>query len=179
MANKTIIIAAIAIFTESTKGAPVFSDKKELDARNNLWWSLLQEIPDEIVMAASKQLAVENTFFPALAELRNKCIDLMKPKLPDWSEAWKECIAYLNKFSWEQKEGFSHQMIEEAYNRIGNWDNLQSDDVPTVRAQFRQTYEQLLYRAESDIKLLPEAKQVSEQYRLGVDSLVNKLEDKN
>jgi len=70
-------------------------------------------------------------------------------------------------------------MIEEAYNRIGNWDNLQSDDVPTVRAQFRQTYEQLIHRAESEIKLLPEAREVSEKYRIGVGELTRKLEAKN
>jgi hypothetical protein len=52
---------------------------------------------------------------------------------------------------------------------------LLSDDVPTARAQFRQIYEQLVYRAESDVKMLPEAKQVSEQYRLGVSELVKKL----
>jgi len=145
-----------------------------------MWQGLMPDIPDDILELATKQYMRENDWPPngvaKIIEIANK---LMQPQLPDWSEAWKECIEYINKFSWEQDKGFSHPMIEEAYNRIGNWDNLQSDDVPTVRAQFRQTYEQLIHRAESEIKLLPAAREVSEKYRIGVGELTRKLEAKN
>jgi hypothetical protein len=160
----------MAIFTRSTKNAPAFDDEQA-----KLWTSLLKDIPDEIVMAASKQLAVENTFYPALAEVRNKCLQLMKPEYPTWPEAFKECLEYINKFSWEQKDGFSHPLIEQAYNQVGGWENLMSDDLPTVRAQFRQTYESLIFRAENEIKLLPESRIVSEKYQLEVGNLVKRL----
>jgi hypothetical protein len=161
------MFAAMTIFTRSTKNPPVLENEQV-----NLWTKLMQDIPDDIVMTAAMQLSVELVFFPALSELRNKALSLMKPLFPTWGEAWDECH---KKCIMGRRGEFSHPLVEKAYDCLGNWDTLLSDDVPTARAQFRQIYEQLVYRAESDVKMLPEAKQVSEQYRLGVSELVKKL----
>jgi hypothetical protein len=139
---------------------------------STVWHGVLQDIPDEILDAAAQQVLSENTWFPSVAELRQKSLQLMKPLFPTWGEAWDECH---KKCIMGRRGEFSHPLVEKAYDCLGNWDTLLSDDVPTARAQFRQIYEQLVYRAESDVKMLPEAKQVSEQYRLGVSELVKKL----
>lgn len=167
MANRSTVLAAMTIFVKSTKNPPTL-EKTQID----LWTNLLQDIPDDIVMVAAQQLAVELVFFPALSELRNKALQLMKPSIPTWGEAWEECH---KKCIRGTRGEFSHPLVEKAYDCLGNWDTLLSDDVPTARAQFRQIYEQLVYRAESDVKMLPEAKQVSEKYQLGVGELVKKL----
>lgn len=167
MADRSVVLAAMTIFVKSTKNPPAL-EKTQID----LWTSLLQDIPDDIIMVAAQQLAVELVFFPALSELRNKALSLMKPLFPTWGEAWDECH---KKCIVGRRGEFSHPLVEKAYDCLGNWDTLLSDDVPTARAQFRQIYEQLVYRAESDVKMLPEAKQISEQYRLGVSELVKKL----
>jgi hypothetical protein len=164
----------MTIFTRSTKNPPVL-EKEQID----LWTKLLQDIPDDIVMVAAQQLSVELVFFPALAELRNKALSLMKPNYPTWGEAWEECHNRGNKFSWEKDDEFSNPVVKKAYECLGNWDTLLTDDVPTARAQFRQIYESLVLRAENDIKLLPESRAVSEKYQLEIGKLVNKLEAKN
>jgi hypothetical protein len=167
MANRAVVLAAMTIFVKSTKNPPTL-EKTQID----LWTSLLQDIPDDIIMVAAQQLAVELVFFPALSELRNKALSLMKPLFPTWGEAWDECH---KKCIRGVRGDFTHPLVEKAYDCIGNWETLLSDDVPTVRAQFRQVYESLVYRAESEIKLLPESKVVSEKYQLGVSELVKKL----
>lgn len=172
MATLEKVIEILAIF-ELT-----FPRSEIKPGMSKVWFLLLKNIPDDILDCAAKQIAVENTFFPAVAELRNKALSFMSPQYPTWGEAWEECHNYGNKFSWEQN-GFSHPLIEQAYNRIGNWNTMLTEDVPTVRAQFRQVYTDLVSRAESDMKLLPESKTVSEKYRLGVEKLAKKLEAKN
>lgn len=171
MADKSTIIAVTQLIKEAgTKSVPDFSPEFY-----SLWTNLLQDIPNEIVMVAGKQLAVESIFFPALSELRNKSLSLMKPSIPTWGEAWEECHNYNNDCYWNGKKEFSHPLVEQAYKQIGNWDTILTEDIPTIRAQFRQMYESLVYRAENDLKLLPESKAISEKYQLGVGELVKKL----
>jgi hypothetical protein len=172
MATIKTVIQILAVFELS------FPRAEMKPGMSKVWYELLKDIPDDILEVAASQVAAENTFFPAVAEVRNKALKLMKPTYPTWGEAWEECISYGNKFSWEQN-GFGHPLIEKAYNIIGNWDTLLTDDIPTVRAQFRQVYESLVFRAESDIKMLPESKEISDKYRLEVSELVKKLEAKN
>lgn len=167
MASRAIMLAAMTIFTKSTKNPPTLEN-----VQVDLWTSLMQDIPDEIVMIAAQQLSVELIFFPALSELRNKALSLMKPNIPTWGEAWEECH---KKCIRGTRGEFSHPLVEKAYDCLGNWDTLLSDDVPTARAQFRQIYEQLVMRAENDIKMLPGSRAMSEKYQLGVSELTKKL----
>jgi hypothetical protein len=181
MSSKATVIAAMTYLSKVTKAVPPFetvdsSGKKALIF--DFWYPDLQDIPDDLLMAAAHQIgAAESFFFPSLAELRNKAIELKMAtlKIPTWGEAWKECLEYINKFTWEQKDGFSHPLVEKAYNQLGGWENLMSDDLPTARAQFRQIYESLLQRSMDDIKLLPESRIVSEKYQLEIGNLVKKL----
>jgi len=67
-----------------------------------MWQGLMPDIPDDILELATKQYMRENDWPPnGAAKIIEIANGLMRPKLPDWSEAWKECIEYINKFSWE------------------------------------------------------------------------------
>lgn len=141
-----------------------------------VWYELLKDIPDNVLETAAKQVAVENVFFPALSEVRSKCLDLTTgmDKLPTAGDAWEECH---EKCIRNEYDNFSNPLIEKAYHQIGRqtWDTLLTDDVMATRAHFMKIYETLLSRAKTDIKQLPESRAMSERYQLGVDGLTKKL----
>jgi hypothetical protein len=72
-----------------------------------------------------------------------------------------------------------HPIVEKAAKLMG-WPKLFPTDNPMAdKAQFIKAYESIINREVEQNKLLPDVKQVSEQYRLEVSGLVHKLEDKN
>lgn len=157
--------------------------------------SLLSEIPVNILEAAAKQIMVENTFFPSVAELRNKSIELMSgvKGLPLPIEAWdnvsKAHVTYTvctgekdEAGNWETAKleyEWINPIVKQTAEFLG-WPNKFPTDNPMAdRSQFFKAYESMINREVEQNKLLPEVKQVSEQYRLEVSNLVHKLEAKN
>lgn len=145
-----------------------------------MWQIVLVDIPDNILEAATRQYMRENEWPPnGAAKIIEIAQRLMQPELPTWGEAWDECIKYINKTHKQQQEGFTHSLIEMAYKKMGGWDSLMIDDLNTARAQFRQIYEGLCSRQEKEIKMLPEVKTVSENYRLEISNLAKRLSANN
>lgn len=157
--------------------------------------SLLSEIPVNILEAAAKQIMVENTFFPSIAELRNKSLELMygTKDYPLPGEAYLNAIKahepYKTLSDDQDEQGnwlthyvefeWLHPIVLKAAELMG-WPNKFPTDNPTAdRAQFYKVYESIINREVEQNKLLPDVKQVSEQYRLEVSNLVHKLEAKN
>jgi hypothetical protein len=157
--------------------------------------SLLSEIPVSILEAAAKQIMVENTFFPSIAELRNKSLELMSgvKELPLPAEAYNFAINYYpewHEITGEMTEAgayvcvthyyeWVHPLVEQAAKLMGWPDKFPTNNPMADRSQFFKVYESLVNREVEQNKLLPEVKQVSEQYRLEVSNLTHKLEANN
>ena len=173
MATANMVALILKALTDYYPGKFILVSDEKGHGTAELWNLVLQDIPDNILQVATRQYMHDNIWAPSgaagIIEIANK---LMRPELPTWGEAWDECH---KKCIRGVRGEFSHPLVEKTYDCIGNWETLLSDDVPTVRAQFRQIYEQLVSRNESEIKMLPESKEVSEKYRIGVSELTKRL----
>lgn len=153
--------------------------------------SLLSEIPNEILEAAAKQIMVENTFFPSIAELRNKSLELMhgSKSLPLPIEAYEFTVNYEEITTeitdeWtddnrviciEHKNEWLHPLVEKTAKLMG-WPRLFPTDNPMAdKAQFIKAYESLVNREIEQTKLLPDVKAVSEKYQLEISNLTKRL----
>lgn len=189
MANLKEVTKVLAILTLAYPRMELKEGMAEVYA------SLLSEVPVDILEASAKQIMVESTFFPSIAELRNKSLELMHgtKSVPLPIEAFDEVIHARDVHSeltgeqdenhnWlyrEVRHEWSHPLVELAADLIG-WPRIFPTDNPMAdRSQFFKVYESLINREVEQNKMLPEVKQVSEKYRLGVSNLVSKLEAKN
>jgi hypothetical protein len=170
MASNKKVIEVLGIFALS------FPRTEVKPGMSKIWYSLLQDIPDEILEAAAKQVIAENTFFPSLAEVRNKALLLMAGVngIPSAGEAWEEVISNCRSSHYEN---WSHPLIEKAYLIIGKsyWRVMLTDEEMATRAHFIKIYDNLVSREAEQTKLLPEVKAASERYQLEVGNLVKRL----
>jgi len=144
---------------------------------------LLNTVPQDVLEAAAKEIMVSSTFFPSVAEWRNKAFDLMigAQNIPSAFEAWQNarkeidrCGEYYRYSIRVTEPKYSHPLVEQAVNIMGYRNLLESDNLVADRAHFFKVYESLLQRAQNDLRMLPESKAISEKYRLETQN-VNQL----
>lgn len=76
--DENTIIRAIGIFQcGGMKGIPSINSDTEFKLMVKLWAELLEDIPDTVFIKACKIILASNTFFPAIAEIREKCFQIM------------------------------------------------------------------------------------------------------
>jgi len=133
-----------------------------------LYARMLSDIPLDALEAGTKEIMANNTFFPSIAELRNKALDIVLNArgIPSPTEAWEEVIRKINEVGSYNFPEFSHTLIDKSVRSFG-WKRLcQSEQIEFDRTQFIKTYETYYNRAVYDAKMLPEVKAVSDKYAL-------------
>jgi hypothetical protein len=139
----------------------------------------LADIEPKVLEAAILHLVTTSKFFPTIAEIREAAFSIMtnERKIPSAFEAWEEAINHCIKGNYKD---YSHPLIERAVNIIGidYWRNMTYDDEMATRAQFFKIYETLLQREKADLKMLPQIKEFSENYQLGIGREIKKLAEK-
>lgn len=70
------------------KGRPSISTKEEYEDMLNIWAEDLQDIDPKIFVAACKSLSNELTFYPAFAEVRQRCLEMVNGKTISAQEIW-------------------------------------------------------------------------------------------
>ena len=150
-----------------------------------LYAKLLADIPGEILEAAAHQIMAESKFFPSVAEWREMAHKLMTGahNIPTAYEAWENvmgqvglCGEYYRYQVNARYPEYAHPLIEKAVKIIGYQHLLMSENIAIDRAHFFKIYESLVNRAEEDIRLLQDVRQVSEKYLCAVKELTKKLE---
>lgn len=154
------------------------------EATVKVYAGLLQDIPFDALEAGAKQIMAESTFFPSVAEWRQKCMELMSgiQNTPSAFEAWENAMAVVRKYgdyynytNFGDYPEYSHPLVERAVKTIGYRRLVESDNIVADRAHFFKIYESLLNRARDDMNLLPGSREISERYALGVGSVLKKL----
>ena len=103
-----------------------------------LYASELEHLPTPAVLHAVEALIRRNRFLPRLSEILTEIAEY-ELNLPTTEEAWE--IA--NRGSLRA----AHPCVRDAAEHVGGrWAILHSDNVPTVRAQFRSAYDRLRAR---------------------------------
>lgn len=99
------------------------------------------------VLAVVQALQTEAEFMPSIAAIWQRCL-ATRDGAPGWEEAFEEACDHASDAAIPGvpvAAPWSHQAIREAARIIGPW-SLRTEPVPTLRAQFRDTYLAVLGR---------------------------------
>lgn len=127
--------------------------------RQAIYSKMLEDIPTPILRKAIKKIILENKFVPAISEIVEAAKSLVaevdeSKRVKPWHEAWAEIQTQMHDAFVYKKPVFSTPEIESAVNSFG-WIALCTSlekDMPIVRAQVRQFYENACKRkAEADM----------------------------
>lgn len=140
----------------------------------DIYSDLLADIETGVLGVAARQAIAESKFFPTVAELRERVVAMHKSasRVPDAEAAWREVLgAFAHTSCIEAQPKFSHPVIDEAVRRIG-WRDIgmcDSDNLRTLFAQFRNTYNTLIERATTEIRTLPKTQAVIDEIARRMD----------
>ena len=139
-----------------------------------LWFRMLNDIPFGICQAAMTTWIMENPRTPAISDIRERCLSVSVEEVP-WEKAWDSVIKAVKRYgSYKEAEALESmdEVTREAVRAIDfrHLCFMEIDDLPTVRAQFRDIYKNIAKRKKNDNLLPPNIRQaISEARRIGID----------
>ena len=137
---------------------------------------ILTDVPGDALTAAAELICGENTFFPAVAELRQRAFDLTDGD--DLPLAIEGCKQLLSRWDGRYVEFFP--LTEQTVKTMGGFKMLGQTtdrDLPFVRNQFIKTFDTYRARAKEDRRLLPSVKEYKKLQAGKIDEHIRLLTD--
>jgi hypothetical protein len=134
----------------------------------SLWYDALKDLPIDVLSAAVKKWAVTEKWPPTIAELREKCSEIVDGERPDWGTGWQEVQKAIRFYGYMRSQEALASMspvTREAVRRIGFQAICESENPEAIRAQFRQIYESVEQRSAAESSLPAELKSTIRQIR--------------
>ena len=147
-----------------------------------MYLRLLADIPTEDLQTVIDQCIAELKFLPTIAEIRDRHRSLTRTlAAPTWTEAWELLQRAIRECGAANRPTFSsNAVLERTVGIMGGKDLCYSDNMPVIRAQFREVYNGLVERTETLDKLLPQARAlVDKRTPYGLTPLAALLEARN
>jgi len=118
-----------------------------------LYTKHLADVPPDALLAAIDQVSIEEEFFPPIAVIRKKAIELGAGALPTASEAWAEVIDALSEVSENMacRPKLSNSIAQQIADSLG-WRRLYLYQ-DLYRNSFVSAYREAAERRESDMLL--------------------------
>lgn len=170
----------VKVFAVLTLAWPNFKAK---EGTIEVYASVLTDIPADVLQVAAKKLiASGGEFFPSASLWRQTALDIMLNKrgLPSAMEAWEELIRMgdgsplkgleeIEPGKWavtRQERTWKYPLVEKVAIRCGwpDFPNPDPDKISYDRTVFIRAYESELSREQEDLRMLPEVKQVEQNY---------------
>ena len=131
---------------------------------------VLGDLPDDLLEAAVLRCLAECTFFPVVAEIRRRAVDLAMEgrRLPSSYEAWGEVRRRVS-LAGTERQRWSNPLIGQALGYLGGLDaygQSETSDEASWRARFLECYERLVQRQREDASVLPQIRALTERLRL-------------
>ena len=131
------------------------------------YWIILADVDPDLLKAATQQIAAnpETNFFPRAGALRTAAFALVETAsgVPSVDESWCEVLAAIGKYGRARKPEFTTELTFRALGEMRGWQalcNSDSADVGIYRAHFTKAYNQLLGRARTDVRMLPQVRAI-------------------
>lgn len=127
----------------------------------DLWYQELKDLPYEVAASALRKWTNQEKWPPSIAEIRAYAGEMTNGPAPDWGEGWQEVQRAIRRFGWcREKEALASlsASARTAAERIGWQDICTSENVETLRAQFRQVFQVAVEREQRDALIAPEVK---------------------
>lgn len=131
------------------------------DLKVHVWHEMLGDLDYAVVSMAVKKLIMQNTFPPAIAEVRKAAAELTNPENLTSSEAWGEVTSAIRNYGYYREGEALASMSPTTAQvvRYMGWREIcMSEDIGVIRGQFLRMYEQIATR-EQEKQLLPSAMQ--------------------
>ena len=131
------------------------------DLKVQVWHEMLGDLDYAVANMAVKKLIMQNTFPPAIAEVRKAAAELTNPENLTSSEAWGEVTSAIRNYGYYREEEALASMSPTTAQlvRYMGWREIcMSEDIGVIRGQFLRMYEQIATR-EQEKQLLPPAMQ--------------------
>jgi hypothetical protein len=124
-----------------------------------VWHEMLSDLDYYVVSLAVKQCILQNTFPPAISEVRKAAVRIMYPQRSTAAEAWEDVNRALDKYGYYRpSEGMASlsPLAARAVRAIGWTRMCLSQNLSVERGQFMRIYDEMRERQDAE-QLLPEA----------------------
>lgn len=131
---------------------PMFKSSQQMQ----IWHSMLQDLPYEVVQAAVKNIIARSHFRPAISDIREECANITSPPVMSEQEAWAIVRPAIRNGIYGSKEEFSKfpDVIKEAVadpGSLSEWAQLPSNEVDTViQSLFKRNYKTVVERKKNE-----------------------------
>jgi hypothetical protein len=139
------------LFSELDKLKTVCRNAKDITPGTlDLYAEELADLPPEQVVAAIGELRKSQTFFPSLAEIRQRTVAIIAgPVLVDPEAAFGEVMRQIKLVGSYGTPQFSSPLVAKAVESLGGWKVvclMDLDDLSSYRAQFRKALAAIQHR---------------------------------
>lgn len=127
------------------------------DLKVHVWHEMLGDLDYAVASMAVNKIIMQNTFPPAIAEVRKAVTELMNPEQVTSSEAWGEVTRAIRNYGYYREEEALASMspITAQLVRYMGWREIcLSEDIGVIRGQFLRMYDQIVARKQKE-QLLP------------------------
>lgn len=118
-----------------------------------IWFSLLKDIPYDVLNVAIQKYILTAIYPPTIAELRRLSSEIVQGQQPDWGESWEQVQKAVRRYGMYRQEEAMKSMDDitrKCAERIGFRNICLSENVSVERANFRMIYENLVEREKQD-----------------------------
>jgi len=129
------------------------------DLKVQVWHEMLGDLDYAVANMAVKKLIMQNTFPPAIAEVRKAAAELTNPENLTSSEAWGEVTSAIRNYGYYREgEALASMSLTTAQVvRYMGWREIcMSEDIGVIRGQFLRMYEAYAAKERQDA-LLPDS----------------------
>lgn len=126
----------------------------------NIWYGMLEDLPDEVVAVATKRMIATLKFPPTIADIREAVASTAQDASGSLSagEAWRKVIRAVGDYGYyrpDEARAYLGEDIWRAIEMIGGWcDMCVSEDPETVRsAQFERRYSAMLQQRKELVQI--------------------------
>jgi hypothetical protein len=133
------------------------------DPQGEVYFDLLADLPAEAVRAAAKAAVAGSTYpvIPPVGVIRSHAVAAIHGEADDWGEAWRQVLDAVRYHGLDRREKGLASLpgpAARAADQIG-WRSLcDAVELDTIRAQFRDVYQQVRGRVEREKGLPPGVK---------------------
>jgi hypothetical protein len=121
-----------------------------------IWFSLLKDIPYEVLNVAIQKYMMTNKFAPTIADLRELASEVTQGQISDWGDGWEQVLRAIREFGMYDVRAALNSMDDitrKCVERLGFREICMSTNIAVDRANFRMLYETLANRQKEDAKL--------------------------
>lgn len=165
MAEKETVASVVRMVAKAYPG------RFEADADTyRIWHRLLQDVPDQALMAAAVHHATQSKWPPAIAELRAAAFDILQGDAAPMTagEAWSQVVKAMRAYGvyrLDDARATLNAQVWRCVEAMGGWRELcLSENGVADRAHFIRIYDTVQAREKERRQTLPEVRALAAHY---------------